>query len=113
MSRSKPLPIVSDELVRLLVMSQPIPEKLIVDLANALEGPRFIDRKYAGHPGRVTPILWETLKLIAAGYSEPRIARELGVSRAAVNDRTKRLLAIFDARNRMELVVRCYRERIM
>jgi len=107
-----PRSLASDEFVLELVFSQPIPERLIVDLATALDVPRHI-RKYAGREARMTPALWETLKLVAAGYSSPRIANELGVSPSQAKDRVKRLLALFDARDRMELVVRCYREGII
>jgi len=70
-------------------------------------------RKYAGRSARMTPALWETLKLVAAGYSTPRIAVELGVPHATAVDRVKRLLAYFDARDRIDVVVRCYREGII
>lgn len=104
--------LLSDEFILRLVFSQPIPEKLIVDLANALEAPRYM-RKYAGARASLTPALWETLKLVAAGHSTPRIAVELGISPTSANDRVKRLLAYFDARDRMEIVTRCYREGII
>jgi DNA-binding NarL/FixJ family response regulator len=109
---SNPRPPVDREAVRRLVLSRPIPDKLIANLARyrVPERPRkYADRETAA----MTPALWETLKLLAAGYSTPRIAVELGVPHAAAHDRVRRLLAYFDARDRIDVVVRCYREGIM
>lgn len=103
--------VIPDEFVRLLVLSQPIPERLIVDLANALEPPRHWRRRPA--PAHMTPLLWETLKLVAAGHTTPRIAEEFGIPLETARDRVKRLLSYFDEPNRMAIVVRCYREGIM
>lgn len=112
-----------DEDVRRLVMTNPIPDDLVTNLGGAVV-PRYT-RKYAGRRVysaemprnrrrvQMTPALWETLKLVAAGYTVGRIAEELGVSFPAAQDRTKRLLAYFDARDRLEIAVRCYREGIM
>lgn len=61
----------------------------------------------------MTPILWETLKLVAAGHTTQRIADDLEIPFGTAQDRVKRLLAYFDARDRIEIVVRCYREGIM
>ena len=100
--------MLSDDFIRRLVHSQPIPDRLIANLhrADLVRYPRRYTRN-------MTPALWETLKLVAAGYSNQRIADELGVPYETAKDRVKRLLAYFDARDRIEVVVRCYREGIM
>lgn len=61
----------------------------------------------------MTPVLWETLKLVAAGRTNRQIADELGISYETAKDRVKRLLTYFDARNRTEVAGRCYREGIL
>lgn len=103
----------SDEFIRRLVMSQPIPDRLIRDIAALPDETPAHVRKYAGQKITMTPALWETLKLVAAGASTPAIAEEFGIPVERAKDRVKRLLAYFDARDRMEIVVRCYREGIM
>lgn len=60
----------------------------------------------------MTPVLWETLKLVAAGYSTPKIADELEIPVETAKARVARLLDYFGVSSRMTLVVRCYREGI-
>ncbi len=99
-----------------MVLERPIPDDLFRDLAKAGEPPAYMRRRMiATDPGRpaVTPAIWETLKLVAAGLSTPEIARRRGVTFYTAQDQVKRVLAVFDARDRMEVVVRCYREGIM
>lgn len=112
MSSRRPV-VIRDETVRLIVMANPVPERLIVALANASDIPPALIRRHADRSQRMTPALWETLKLAAAGHSTKRIAGELGISYGAAQDRMKRLLAYLGARDRMEIVTRCYREGII
>lgn len=100
-----------DEAVRRIVLSRPIPDELIRDLGKAplVNHPTH----HARRERAMTPVLWETLKLLAAGRSTPYIAESQGCSFAAAADRVRRVLGIFDVGSRMELVVRCYREGIL
>ncbi len=61
----------------------------------------------------MTADLYETLKLVAQGLSNRQVGERLGFSEETVRDRVKRLLAYFDARNRVQLVALCHRERIV
>ena len=76
--------------IRELVLSRPIPERLIENLARA---PRR----------RLTPALEEALELAALGRTDGEIALELGISLPAAKDRVLRLLALYEVRNRTEL----------
>jgi DNA-binding NarL/FixJ family response regulator len=97
----------TDDAIYRIVTSRPIPDALWRNLRRAelVSYPRRPQRN-------MTPCLWETLKLVAQGYSNRAIGRELGIPYETAKDRVKRLLAYFDAPNRMALVVKCYRERI-
>jgi len=61
----------------------------------------------------MTPVLWETTKLLAAGRTNRQIADALGCSVVAANDRARRVLSYFALTNRTALVAHCYRERIV
>lgn len=93
------------------MLSRPIPDKLFRNLRLA----RHVTyvRRNVRRRRQLTPAMYESLKLIAAGRSDPYIAAVLGISTAEAKDRTKRLLAYFDVRNRTELAVLCYRQRIV
>lgn len=103
--------------IRRMVLERPIPDELFENLRKAAHTPPNRIRATtvnapAGRP-TVTPAIWETLKLVAAGHSTPEIARRRGVTFYTAQDQVKRVLAVFDARDRMEVVTRCYREGIM
>jgi DNA-binding NarL/FixJ family response regulator len=104
------IPRINDDVLRRIVLSRPPPDRLIANLELARDVPRYAIRRRADE---MTPVLWETLKLVAAGYGNPRIAAELGEELETIKSRVQRLLGYFDARDRLELVVRCYREGIM
>lgn len=98
-SRSKP----PDERIRRLVFSRPIPERLIRDLSRAplLESHQV--RKYVSVHRNLTPTLYRTLELLCYGYSVREIAHRRHYSYTAIQDHSKRLLALFRARNRAHL----------
>jgi DNA-binding NarL/FixJ family response regulator len=103
---------IDDEADRRIVLSNPIPEKLIRDLGRVPLVTHAIDYR-SSEQRRLTPALWETLKLLAAGYTTSQIAEASDCSFEAAADRVRRVLARFDTRSRMEVVVRCYREGII
>jgi DNA-binding CsgD family transcriptional regulator len=51
----------------------------------------------------MTPTLRETLELLCQGYSNREIAERRHYSEEAIQDHTKRLLALFGARRRAHL----------
>lgn len=90
-----------DERIYRLVMSRPIPERLISDLARAPLLPLWACRRQVNHT--LTPALRETLPYVCHGYTNREIAERLQYSEDAIKDRVKRLLAIFRARSRAHL----------
>lgn len=87
-------------------MSNPIPDRLIRAIARAPLIPGTVrSYSYLSSADRtVTSRLRYTLILIAAGLTNQEIADAIGISYAAAQDRVKRLLALYDARNRTHLV---------
>jgi DNA-binding NarL/FixJ family response regulator len=105
-----------DERIYRIVMTNPIPDALIRSLGRAplVRHPRWrCGAGRAQRPVRMTPALYETLKLAARGKTSPEIAATLAISLVEAKDRVKRLLAFFDARNRTELAAIVFRERIV
>lgn len=100
---------ISDAAIRRLVLSRPIPDKLIRDIARLPEHDEPFSRRYSGSRLTVTPRLRYTLRLVALGWTNRRIADELGATEEGVRDRVKRLLSIYHARNRTELVAKAIR----
>ncbi len=98
------------EAIRLLVLSQPIPDALIRDI-----GRTRLMRHVRPYGARraLTPALYETLKLLAQGLTNRQIGEQLQIDEETARARVKRLLAYFDVANRTELAARCYRERII
>lgn len=96
--------------IRRIVLTNPIPERLISDLRRA----PLVSRpgRHRWKRMRLTPALYEALKLMAKGESNAQIADHLGIGFWAAQERTRRLLAYFDVPNRTALVAKCYRERI-
>ena|SRR5215813_13985109 len=93
-----------DDRVRRLVLSRPIPDKLIKDLADAPLVEEQINTFLRGRSRKLTPALIGILIDICSGYTEKQIAEMHRLSEDAVKDRTKRLLALYRARNRTHLV---------
>ena len=84
-------------------MSQPIPDRLIRDLGRVPTLEPYEIRKYVWRESVLTPTLRATLELICKGYSTREIAEMRHYSEAAIQDHSKRLLAIFRARRRPHL----------
>lgn len=93
----------NDEAIRRLVRERPIPDRLVAKLAAApLVDPAMIGRRRS-IDATLTPALADVLPLVADGLSNKSIAVELGIGIEAVRDRVKRLLRLYDARNRTNL----------
>lgn len=94
--------MLSDEFIRRLVLSKPIPDKLI---ANLREAPELDPYRYSkrGRYRNVTERLQRTLELVCLGYTNREIAEMTFFSEEAVKDHVKRLIAIYHARNRTHL----------
>lgn len=93
--------MLSDDFIRKLVLSKPIPDKLIANLRKAPELDPYRASRYAR--GTLTERLERTLELVVCGYSNREIAEMTHYSEEAVKDHVKRLLAIYHARNRTHL----------
>lgn len=90
-------------------MTRPIPDKLIRNLGRA---PLVDLERITGRPAiraTVTPLLAETLTLVALGLTNPQIARFLGISLEAARDRVGRLLRLYDAKTRTQLTANAIR----
>lgn len=102
-----------DERIHRLVMSQPIPLRLVraieraPDLSENRSPSRVLKAQQFGvrslSPDDLTPQLRTTLGLICHGRTNPQIARETFYALDTVRDQTKALLGIFSARNRTHL----------
>ena len=102
-----------DERIHRLVMSQPIPLRLVEAIERApdlssnrtpsrvLRAQRFGVRSLEAED--MTPQLRTTLELLCHGRNNPEIARETFYAHDTVRDQTKALLGIFSARNRAHL----------
>ena len=90
-----------DERIRRIVHSQPIPDRLVTDLAKAGFPDSYRVRKYM-HP-TLTDNLRQTLPYVCQGYSDREIGELRHYSEEAIKDHVKRLLAIFGARRRAHL----------
>lgn len=109
MSRPQNLRL-SDEFVLRLVLSNPIPDRLIRNLGLVPDDVGSVVRDEFGLRGpTLTPRLLYTLLLVAQGFSDQRIADEVGVSLEGIKTRLKRLLSHYRARNRTELVAKAIR----
>lgn len=89
-----------------LVMSRPIPEKLIKNLGKATLTGR-LGRQY--HTRMTMRRHW-VLAGVAAGLSNPAIAQQLGLSSETVKRQVSLLLDMYGARNRTHLVALAYRK---
>lgn len=58
----------------------------------------------------LTPLMRETLELVAQGHTNTEIGEILHYSMEGVKDHVKRLLAYYDARNRTHLVTRAFQK---
>jgi NarL family two-component system response regulator LiaR len=94
--------------IRDLVLSRPIPDKLIAALRDAplVKNPRL------SHARKLTPALQAVLPLIADGKTDQEIADQLGITLPATKDRVLRLLALYDVDNRTELAMLVHTNRL-
>lgn len=102
-----------DERIYRLVLSRPIPLKLVEALALAPDltpyqtPTRVIKAKQWGmrslEPDKLTPKLHRTLVLLTHGHTDREIAGRIFYSEESVKDQVKALCAVFSARNRTHL----------
>lgn len=94
-------------------MSQPIPDRLIRNLARApdlsanLTPSRIMKARLCGagslEPDELPPRLVRVLALVCQGYTDREIADQTHYAVETIKDRTKALMAVFRARNRTHL----------
>lgn len=98
--------------MRHIVMTRPIPERLIADLARAPLLEENLIREYSTGKRTLTPALAAVVPLVIEGKPYRVIAKELGITHYSAQDRIKRLLALYRARNRVHLAAMLVREQL-
>lgn len=94
---------IDDDALRRLVVAAPIPDRLLRNLERAPIVDTAKLRTFRVVNPTLTPALLAVLERVAVGRTNPQIAADLGISLEAARDRVKRLLRLYDARNRTHL----------